>query len=52
MTAYTWTCACGESGRGEEAARRHANNGCTLSGYPRGWNPDRVWVDGHWAEAS
>lgn len=44
-------CGCGLDIATETAAQRHAKT-CPLMGYPRGWNPTRVWVDGHWSEAS
>ena len=38
MTAYLWTCVCGENGTGEAAAQRHAKT-CGRMGYP--WcNPE------------
>lgn len=50
MTALP-SCACGQQIPSEKAAQEHAKT-CGLQGYPRGWDASRVWVAGHWTEAS
>ena len=52
MTVYVWSCPCGTEGRGEKAAQHHTEAGCELLGYPHGWDASRVFVAGHWTEAS
>lgn len=50
MTALP-PCACGQKNPSEKAAQEHAKV-CGLQGYPRGWDASRVWVAGHWTDAS
>ena len=49
MTAPYARCGCGQDIASEAAAQRHAKV-CGKSGSPRGWRPERVWVDGHWSD--